>query len=44
MEELWARIKSVWYDIDAKQCTRLIESMQRRIEAVLAAKGMWMDY
>jgi hypothetical protein len=44
MEELWARIKSVWYDIDAEQCTRLIESMPRRIEAVLAAKGMWTDY
>jgi hypothetical protein len=44
MEELWTQIKTVWYDIDAEQCARLIESMPRRIEAVLAAKGMWTDH
>lgn len=44
MEELCTRIKTVWYDIDTEKRIKLIESMPRRIEAALMAKGMWTNY
>jgi hypothetical protein len=40
MLELWVRIEAEWEKISTDQCVRLIESMPRRIEAVLKAKGM----
>jgi hypothetical protein len=44
MVELWERIEAEWKMIGMDECVRLIESMPRRIEAVLMAKGMWTDY
>ena len=44
MIELWERIEAEWDKIGMDECLRLIESMPRRIEAVLKAKGMWTDY
>jgi len=36
--ELWERVKEEWNKIDAEVCQNLIESMPRRVEAVLKAK------
>jgi DDE superfamily endonuclease/Transposase len=44
MLELWDRVESEWNKIDSAVCIRLIESMPRRIEAVLKAKGSWTKY
>jgi hypothetical protein len=44
MIELWERIESEWDNIDRVVCLRLIESMPRRIKAVLEAKGRWTGY
>lgn len=44
MIELWQRIEDEWNKIDKTTCLNLIESMPRRIEAVLKAKGYWTDY
>jgi len=44
MLELRERIQTQWSKIDNRECARLVESMPRRIEAVLSAKGMWTDY
>jgi hypothetical protein len=37
--EVWDRVAEVWTDIPAEVCQKLIESMPRRIEAVIKAKG-----
>ena len=44
MEELWRRIEEEWEKIPAEVCQGLIESMPRRIEAVLKAKGGYTKY
>jgi transposase len=44
MAELWERVQEQWEKIDKEACLRLIESMPRRIAAVLKAKGRWTDY
>ena len=44
MVELWERIEAEWNKIGVDDCLKLIESMPKRIEAVLKAKGMWTDY
>jgi transposase len=44
MVELWERIEEVWENIGAEECKSLVESMPKRIEAVLKARGMWTDY
>ena len=44
MIQLWERIKAIWSNIDEDICMNLIESMPRRIEAVLKAKGKWTNY
>ena len=44
MLELWERIEAEWEKIDKDICQNLVESMPRRIEAVIKAKGMWTDY
>ncbi|KAI1007653.1 hypothetical protein K3495_g571 [Podosphaera aphanis] len=38
--ELWQRVQREWALIPASTCRNLIESMPRRIDAVLAAKGV----
>lgn len=42
--ELWERTEEEWNDIPAEACQRLIESMPRRIEAVIKAKGGHTKY
>ena len=42
--ELWERVEEEWNKIDAKVCQNLIESMPRRVAAVLKAKGGYIKY
>ena len=42
--QLWERIESIWNNIDKDIYLNLIESMLRRIEAILKAKGKWTNY
>jgi len=44
MIELWKRVEEVWNSISNQDCLRLIESMPRRIQAVLDSKSLWTDY
>ena len=44
VEELKAAIEASWSSITPQQCHRLIASMPRRIEAVIAAKGAQTKY
>ena len=44
MLELWGRVEKEWGEIDAKVCQNLIESMPRRVAAVLRAKGGYTKY
>ena len=44
MLELWMRVKSEWNAIPAEVCRNLIESMPRRLEAIIKAKGRWTKY
>ena len=39
IQELWERVQKKWDDIEVGECQKLIESMPRRVEAVLKAKG-----
>ena len=39
IHELWERVQVDWEEIAASECQRLIESMPRRVQAVLKAKG-----
>ena len=39
MLELWERVEVEWNKIDAEVCQNLVESMPRRVAAVLKAKG-----
>ena len=38
------RIEKEWEDIPTSECQKLIESMPRRIEAVIKAKGGYTKY
>ena len=42
--ELWERVEVEWAKIDASVCQGLIESMPRRVAAVLRAKGGYTKY
>ena len=44
MLELWERVQAEWDKIDKQTCLTLIESIPRRIEAVIKAKGKWSKY
>jgi len=44
MLEVWERVQAQWDKIDRSICLTLIESMPRRIEAVIKAKGKWTGY
>lgn len=41
---LWERVQAEWEKLEADECRKLVESMPRRIEAVIKAKGKWTDY
>jgi hypothetical protein len=42
--ELWERVEMEWNNIPASVCQNLIESMHRRVAAVLAAKRGYTKY
>jgi hypothetical protein len=42
--ELWSRVEEEWNKIDQATCMNLIESMPRRVRAVIKAKGKWTKY
>jgi hypothetical protein len=45
MNELYERVTEVWYDqMKPEECQKVIESMPRRIQAVIKAKGKWTKY
>jgi hypothetical protein len=44
IHELWQRVEVEWNKIPAQVCIDLIESMPRRVAAVLAAKGSYTKY
>ena len=44
VHELWERLVEEWNGILVKACQKLIESMPRRIQAVIRAKGGHTDY
>ena len=44
IHELWERVQTEWEKIPAATCQNLIESMPRRVEAVLRAKGGYTKY
>ena len=44
MEELWERVQVEWEMIGADVCQNLIESMPRRVEEVIRAKGGYTKY
>ena len=44
IHELWERIQVDWEEILAKDCQNLIESMPKRVQAVLKAKGGYTKY
>jgi len=44
LHELWARCEVEWEKIDKSECQKLIESMPRRIAAVIKAKGGYTKY
>jgi hypothetical protein len=41
---LWERVEEEWNKICAEVCQNLIESMLRRVAAVLKAKGGYTKY
>jgi len=43
-DELWERVVEIWNNINEDECMNLIESMPRRVAAVLAAKGSHTKY
>ena len=42
--ELWERVEVEWPKIEAEGCQKLIESMPRRLNAVIKAKGGHTKY
>ena len=42
--EIWERVSEVWENIEPEVCQNLIESMPRRLEAVIKAKGGHTKY
>ena len=42
--ELWERVQEEWGKIKLEVCQGLIESMPRRVEAIIKAKGGYTKY
>jgi hypothetical protein len=42
--ELWDRVQKLWEEIPKEECQKLIESMPRRLAAVIRAKGGYTKY
>jgi hypothetical protein len=39
MLELWERVQELWDKVTEEECQRLIESMPRRMQTCIKAKG-----
>jgi len=39
IHELWERVEVEWEKIAVRECQKLVESMPKRVRAVLKAKG-----
>ena len=44
LHQLWGRVEKEWEKIDKSVCQNLIESMPRRLAAVIKAKGGYTKY
>ena len=44
VEELWERCQVEWEKIPKEVCQNLIESMPRRVQAIIKAKGGYTKY
>ena len=44
IQELWERVEVEWEKIPKEECVKLIQSMPRRVAAVLKAKGGYTKY
>ena len=44
IHELWEWVQMDWEEIAGSECQKLIESMPRRVQAVLKAKGGYTKY
>lgn len=44
MDELFDRAADVWYSISKEECQKYIDTMPKRVEAVIKNKGLWIDY
>ena len=44
VHELWGRVEKEWNEIPPEVCQRLVESMPRRVQAVIRAKGGHTKY
>ena len=44
VKELWERVEKEWNDIPVEECRKLIESMPRRLAAIIRAKGGYTKY
>jgi transposase len=44
IHELWERVQVEWEGISVEECQKLIESMPRRVQAVIRAKGGYTKY
>ena len=44
IHDLWERVQVEWEGIPVEECQKLIESMPRRVQAVLKAKGGYTKY
>ena len=44
VSELWDRVQKLWEEIPKEECQKLIESMPRRLAAVIKAKGGYTKY
>ena len=44
IHELWSRVQAEWVKIPVEVVQNLIDSMPRRVAAVIKAKGKWTKY
>ena len=42
--ELWKQIQNIWYNIPSEICRNLVDSMPRRLAAILKMKGHATKY
>ena len=44
LQELWDRVQPVWNSIEPELCLKLVATMPQRMEAVIKARGRWIDF